>query len=318
MGKRHVACLQEQAEAELVALVETSPEVAAGLELYGVPVFASLPHLLAAGLELDVINICTPNGQHAEQTLQSLGAGKHVVVEKPLALRTTDAAQMIAAAQAANRELFVVMQNRYSPPAAWLKNMVASGVLGKIHLVQAIAYWNRDDRYYTPGSWHGNKDLDGGPLFTQFAHFIDMLYWVFGDINNIRAKFANFNHAHLPLAEDSGIITFYFISGGMGTFHYTTAVWEQNLESSLTVIAENGCLKTGGQYLQTVDYCHVKDYTLPEHLVNPAATSHNAGPNHRYVIQNVGDVVQKCAPVTTPAVDGLRVVDMIEHILIIP
>ncbi len=101
---------------------------------------------------------------------------------------------------------------------------------------QLNCYWNRDERYYKPNGWHGDALLDGGTLFTQFSHFIDIMYWLFGDICNIQAKFADFNHKSLTAFEDSGIVHFNFVNGGMGCLNYSTSVWDKNMESSLTVM----------------------------------------------------------------------------------
>lgn len=83
-------------------------------------------------------------------------------------------------------------------------------------MVQINCYWNRDDRYYSKSKWKGSKDLDGGTLFTQFSHFIDIMYWVFGDITNITGRFNDFTHNHSTDFEDSGVVSFDFINGGMG------------------------------------------------------------------------------------------------------
>ena len=156
------------------------------------------------------------------------------------------------------------MQNRYSPPSAWLKDMVDSGRLGRIHMVQVNCFWNRDDRYYGKIPWKGTLDLDGGTLFTQFSHFIDILYWLFGDIHGIQARFADFTHSHNTDFEDSGLVTFDFVQGGMGTLQFSTAVAETNFESSLTIVAEKGTVKVGGQYMNEVEYCRIEGYEMPE------------------------------------------------------
>src|SRR5690606_36881160 len=148
------------------------------------------------------------NGLHAAQAIQCLEVGCNAVVEKPLALTKTDAEKTIFKALQLHRQLFVVMQNRYAPPSVWLQWLVESGNLGKIFMVQINCYWNRDERYYTKDNWHGDQQLDGGTLFTQFSHFIDIMYWLFGDINNIQSRLADFKHQELTDFEDSGFINF--------------------------------------------------------------------------------------------------------------
>ncbi|MFN3940373.1 MAG: Gfo/Idh/MocA family protein, partial [Chitinophagales bacterium] len=181
IGKRHAEMISRQEGAELVALVDIKQKEDLQIAQYAVPFFSSIEELLSSGIQTDVINIATPNGLHAQQAIVSLEAGKHVVIEKPIALTKHDAEDVIHKALQVNRYVFAVMQNRYSPPSRWIKEMVTSGRLGKIFMVQVNCYWNRDARYYKPGHWHGTKDLDGGTLFTQFSHFIDIMYWLFGD-----------------------------------------------------------------------------------------------------------------------------------------
>jgi len=318
IGKRHAEMISRNAESELVALVDVKEPEQLGIAAYPVPFFRSVEELLAADLEIDVVNIASPNGFHAEQALKCLDAKKHIVIEKPMALRKNDAEQVIFKALNMHRNVFAVMQNRYSPPSVWIKELVSSGQLGKIFMVQLNCYWNRDDRYYKPESWHGKKELDGGTLFTQFSHFIDIMYWLFGDIENIQAKFNDFNHKDLTDFEDSGFVSFDFVNGGMGSLNYSTSVWNQNLESSMTIVAENGSVKIGGQYMNEVEYCHIKDYEMPELAPTNPGNDYGAykgsAANHHYVIENVVDVLKGRAPITTNALEGLKVVDIIERI----
>lgn len=318
IGKRHAEMITRNEEAELVALVDIKPKEALGIDQYNVPLFSSLDELFASGLEVDVVNIATPNGHHAEQAMQALEAHKHIVVEKPIALKKQDAEQIIFKALNVHRNVFAVMQNRYSPPSVWIKELVSSGKLGKIFMVQLNCYWNRDNRYYKPDSWHGKATLDGGTLFTQFSHFIDIMYWLFGDIQHIQARFNDFNHQELTDFEDSGFVNFEFVNGGMGALNYSTAIWNQNLESSMTIIAENGAVKIGGQYMDKVEICHVKDYTMPELAPTNPGNDYGAykgsAANHHYVIDNVIDTLKGRAAISTNALEGMKVVDIIERI----
>lgn len=320
IGKRHAEMITRNEEAELVALVDNRPKHKLGIENYNVPFFSSLDDLLYSDIvkDVDIINIATPNGYHAEQALQCLEARKHIVVEKPMALSKKDAEKVIFKALHVHKHLFAVMQNRYSPPSVWIKELIESGKLGKVYMVQLNCYWNRDHRYYKSDSWHGKKALDGGTLFTQFSHFIDIMYWLFGDIENIKAKITSFNHKHLTEFEDSGFVNFNFIDGGMGSLNYSTSVWNSNLESSMTIIAENGSVKIGGQYMDKVEICNVKDYTMPTLAPTNPGNDYGAykgsAANHHYIIENVVDVLKGRAAITTNALEGLKVVDIIERI----
>ncbi len=235
-----------------------------------------------------------------------------------MALTVAECEKIIFKALQASRQVFCVMQNRYSPPSQWIKEVVEGGILGDTYMVQLNCYWNRDERYYKKGNWKGTKDLDGGTLFTQFSHFIDIMYWLFGDIKDIQAKFNNFNHAGLTEFEDSGTVSFDFINGGMGCINYSTSLWNTNMESSITIIGKNGSVKIGGQYMNEVEYCNIKDYTMPELApVNPAndyGAYKGSAANHHYIFENVIDVLKGRNVITTNALEGLKVVDIIERI----
>jgi UDP-N-acetyl-2-amino-2-deoxyglucuronate dehydrogenase len=320
IGHRHATLVARHSNAELIALIEVRPELRPVLatEFANVPFFHSLEEYCAHGPAADVLIIATPNGLHASQAIAGLHHGLHVVIEKPIALRTADAELVVQTAQQVSKLVFGVMQNRYSPPAAWLKQLYENGHLGRIFLVQLHCFWNRDARYYQPGGWRGTQALDGGTLFTQFSHFVDLLYWVFGDITNITARFQDFTHQDSTEFEDSGLVTFDLVRGGSGTLSYSTAVWDRNLESALTVVAERGSLKIGGQYLDKVEYCHLQDYALPTLPATNAANNYGAyqgsAANHVQVIENVIATVQRRAEPTTNALDGLKVVEIIERI----
>ncbi|MFC3197101.1 Gfo/Idh/MocA family protein [Parapedobacter deserti] len=318
IGKRHAEMITRNEESELVALIDIKDKSQLGIDEYRVPFFNSLDEFLNSGIDVDVVNIASPNGFHAEQAMKCLEARKHIVVEKPMALTRQDAEKVIFKALQVHRQVFAVMQNRYSPPSVWIKDLIESGRLGKIYMVQLNCYWNRDNRYYKPESWHGKKDLDGGTLFTQFSHFIDIMYWLFGDITNIQGKFNDFNHQDLTDFEDSGFVNFDFVNGGMGSLNYSTSVWNQNLESSMTIIAENGSVKIGGQYMDKVETCNIKDYEMlvlpPTNPGNDYGAYKGSAANHHYVIENVVDVLNGKAAISTNALEGLKVVDIIERI----
>jgi predicted dehydrogenase len=320
IGKRHAEMIIREEGAELAALCDIKPAEELDIAIFDVPFFSSLDDLLGGGQPFDVLNICTPNGLHAMMAIKAIEAGYHVVIEKPMALNVADAEKIVFAGLKYRKQIFCVMQNRYSPPSVWIKELVESGKTGKIYMVQLNCYWNRDERYYKAGGWHGTADSDGGTLFTQFSHFVDIMYWLFGDIKDLQARFADFNHDGLTDFEDSGIVQFNFVNGGMGSLCYSTSVWDRNLESSILIVAENGSIKIGGQYMNEVLECHVKDYEMPRLAsTNPGndyGVYKGSAQNHHYVIRNVVDVLSENASetITTNVLEGLKVVDIIQRI----
>jgi predicted dehydrogenase len=318
IGKRHAEMIVREPNAELVALCDIKPKQDLNVDNYSVPFFSTIDDLLNSELNIDVVNICTPNGFHASMAIDALKHDMNVVIEKPMALSVKDAEDILHLSLRRNKKVFCVMQNRYSPPSVWMKDVLESGILGKIYLVQVNCFWNRDERYYVPGGWHGTADLDGGTLFTQFSHFIDMMYWFFGGITDIQARLKDFSHQDLTDFEDTGIVNFEFEQGGIGSINYSTAVWNKNMESSLTLIAENGSVKIGGQYMNEVEYCHIKDYEMPK--LDPTNPGNDYGAykgsaqNHNYVIENVVKSLNDKTMISTTALEGLKVVDIIERI----
>ena len=318
IGKRHAEMISRNDESELVALVDRRERSELNLDTYEAPFFQTVEEMLASVPDIDVVNVCSPNGFHEEHSLKSLAAGKHVVCEKPMALTKAGCEEIIFKALQMSKQVFCVMQNRYSPPSVWIKQVVEEQLLGKIFMVQVNCYWNRDSRYYKEDTWKGDGALDGGTLFTQFSHFIDIMYWLFGDIRNISGNFNDFNHKNLTDFEDSGLVTFDFVNGGMGCLNYSTSVWNKNLESSLTVIGEKGSIKIGGQYMNEVEYCHIEGYEMPDLAPSNPANDYGAykgsAANHHYIIENVVDNLRGRTPITTNALEGLKVVEIIERI----
>lgn len=319
IGKRHATIISGHKDATLAAIIdidEAKKKDAA--HTFQVPVYDSLEEMKKNHADVQVISVCAPNHLHAPVAIQALENKYHVIIEKPMALAKADCEHIIFKSLNVSRNVFVVKQNRYSPPSKWLKSVVENDTLGKIFMVQINCYWNRDERYYKPGDWKGELAKDGGTLFTQFSHFIDIMYWVFGDIKNIQSRFANFNHRHNTQFEDSGTVSFEFVHGGIGCINFSTSCWDKNMESSITVVGEKGSLKIGGQYMNEIEYCHIKDYVMP--TLEPTNPPNDYGPykgsaaNHHYVIQNVIDTINGTSSIDTNALEGLKVVDIIGRI----
>ncbi len=275
-----------------------------------------------------IVALATPNYLHCTQAIEAMRTGHDVIMEKPMGLTAAECEEVIKVAKELDRKVFCVMQNRFSPPSQWLKEMVGSGRLGKIYQVQVNCFWNRSEAYYKQSSWKGKLAKDGGTLYTQFSHFIDTLFWLFGDIEPLSAQFFNHNHPYIEF-EDSGVISAVGVyNEGLrirNAFHkfpiqinYSTSCYSQNLESSLTILAENGTLKVGGQYMEKVLACDVKDYEMPvltdTQPPNDYGTYKGSAANHLYVYQNVIDVLSGKANIACTAEEGLQVVEFIEKV----
>jgi len=284
---------------------------------YGVNSYVSLEEMLNNEPSIEVVAVCSPNGLHHEHTITSLRGGKHVLCEKPMAIALHHCGEMIHEAEKANKRLFVVKQNRFNPPIVALKNALDGEKLGRILNMQLSCFWNRNNEYYQ-NSWKGSKELDGGTLFTQFSHFIDLLYWLIGDIKDVHAFGANQIHDGIIDFEDTGVIAVKFHNDVLGTINYTVNSHEQNMEGSLTIFGENGTVKIGGKYLNELEYQNIKDYKiegLPKgNPANSYGKYQGSMSNHAQVYENLVDVLQNEGVIATHGFEGLKTVEIIEKI----
>ncbi len=319
IGKRHCSMILNNKESNLLSICDILPKnKVINEELNNIPFYNDIEEMIYKHPEIDVVCICTPNGLHGEQSIELLNLDKHIVVEKPLGLKTQECEKVLYTALKRNKNVFAVMQNRYSPPSIWLKEIIDNRIIGDVYMVQVNCYWNRDGRYYKKGGWKGSQNLDGGTLFTQFSHFIDIMYWLFGDIKNIDGKFSDFTHKELTDFEDSGFVNFEFINGGMGCINYSTSVWDSNLESSITIIGSKGSVKVGGQYMNEVEYCNIENYEMPKlpesNPPNDYGLYKGSAANHHYIIENVVNTLKGEDVITTNALEGLKVTEIINRI----
>lgn len=266
---------------------------------------------------IDVIAICSPNGLHAQHSVLALNAGFHVLCEKPMAISVNDCGEMIKAAEKANKRLFAIKQNRFNPPVAAVKEAIEKGILGKIFSIQLSCFWNRNADYYH-NSWKGTLDLDGGTLYTQFSHFIDLLYWIVGDVKQVKAFTRNYAHKDTIEFEDTGVVIVEFYSGAIGTINYSVNSYGKNMEGSLTIFAENGTVKIGGQYLNELEYQNIKDFefkNLPKgNTANNYGHYQGSMSNHDRVYENLVDVLKNGASISTSFFEGLKTVEIIDKI----
>jgi UDP-N-acetyl-2-amino-2-deoxyglucuronate dehydrogenase len=284
-------------------------------ELYDAKVYDSIEKLLKNELNVDVIIVCTPNGLHAEHSILALQANKHVLCEKPLCIHAKDGEKMNAAAKAVNKKLFVVKQNRYNPPIAFLKELLDTNTLGKVYSFQINCFWNRPNEYYQ--DWKGTKDLDGGTLFTQFSHFIDLLYWMLGNVASVKSSINNFAHDSIEF-EDTGAVIFTMQNGAIGTLNYTVNSFAKNMEGSFTVFGEKGTVKVGGQYLNELEYFNVDGMDTPNlpkgNPANGYGYYQGSMSNHDKVYENLIKALQNDDHTFANGAEGLKTVEIIEMI----
>mgnify|MGYP000963618808 CR=1 FL=1 len=258
IAQRHAEHIRKLGK--LVAVCDNEFQKAQKLgEKYDARAYENINELLENEKQnIDVVSVCTPNGLHAQHSIEALKAGYHVLCEKPMATNVYDCGEMIKTAEATNRRLFAIKQNRFNPPVAEVKKLIDNGILGKIYSLQLSCFWNRNFDYYA-NSWKGTKVLDGGTLYTQFSHFIDLLYWMVGDVKSTKGIGKNYAHEGIIEFEDTGVVLLEFHNGAIGTINYTVNSFGGNMEGSLTIFAEKGTVKIGGQYLNELEYQRIEN-----------------------------------------------------------
>lgn len=283
---------------------------------FGAKSYYTLSDLLANEKEIEIVSVCTPNGLHAAQSIACLQSGKHVLCEKPLSISVEDANKMIEAANQSGKNLFVVKQNRYNPPVAALKKLLRENKLGKILSFQINCFWNRPEAYYQD-NWRGTIKLDGGTLYTQFSHFIDLLYWLLGEVKNVKATIKNLHHPYNEI-EDSGMVIFEMKNDAIGTMNYTVNSYQKNMEGSFTIMGEKGSLKIGGQYLNTMEYQCLEGKNIQTNITANIANDYGfyqgSMSNHDIVYKELITALQNPAHDFAHAIDGLKTVEIIEKI----
>jgi predicted dehydrogenase len=197
-----------------------------------------------------------------------------------------------------------------------LKSILNDNKLGKINSFQINCFWNRPDEYYI-STWKGKKELDGGTLFTQFSHFIDLLYWLLGDVKSVKANISNFQHAEIDI-EDAGVVLFEMNSGAIGTMNYNVNAFKKNMEGSITLFGEKGTIKIGGQYLNTIEYQSIEGQHIDvNEMGNPAndyGFYQGSMSNHDKVYENLLKAIDDSDSQFANAYDGMKTVEIIDMI----
>lgn len=316
IGNRHAKHIATYAN--LVAVCDVVEEKAQSLSKeYDAPYYLDIDSMLKECSNIDVVAICSPNGLHAQHSIQALNSGFHVLCEKPMGINVHECGEMIKAAEKANKRLFAIKQNRFNPPVAAVKEAIYQGILGKVLSVQLSCFWNRNEDYYA-NSWKGTMDLDGGTLYTQFSHFIDLLYWIVGDVKTATGFSRNSMHQDTIEFEDSGVVALEFYNGAIGAVNYTVNSYGKNMEGSLTLFCEKGTVKIGGQYLNELEYQNIEGFEFKDLPVGNTANNYGnyqgSMSNHDKIYENLVEVLQKDGSISTSAFEGLKTVEIIDKI----
>ena len=316
IGKSYLQAISKNIEAKLVAFCDLKPPASLAIDHHSsddVIYYESIEEMLQEShLSIDIIVLATPSGNHMEQALKVLDKKMHVLIESPMVLKKEDGEQILYKSLNVSREVFVARPHRFIPSCTWLKGILEREYLGNITLVQVNVFLNRDLRHYGKNLWRGNKEINGGTLFSQLGYFIDTLYWMFGDIANIKTNFKEYLHKSLTNFEDTGVIQFDWVNGGIGAINFTTAVWDKDIEGSLTVLGEKGSVKLGGYMMEKVEYVHIKGYDVP--VLNRAESAENYPTSRFDIVQNAIDILKKRLPPANHALEAIKTTEMTQKI----
>ena len=315
IGKRHIAVLDADPNAEIVAICDLDVQKCQEqFDLYGgFSIYSDFSSMLDE-IQADIINVVTPHALHAPMSIEALGKGFNVLCEKPMALNVKDCQAMNEAAERSGNKLWVVKQNRYNVPIRLAKDAMDKGRLGKIFMIKCDVLWNRYQGYYDDSPWRGSLEREGGALFTQASHFIDLLIWWCGDVVNATGKAETQNHS--IETEDSGLAILNFSSGTLGSLVWTTCVYNKNYEGSITIIGEKGTIKIGGKYLNLIEFWDVEGYPLQEGIEytdkpNSYGKYQGTSSNHDKVVKAI---ITDHTESRNDAVDGFEGIKSIEAI----
>jgi UDP-N-acetyl-2-amino-2-deoxyglucuronate dehydrogenase len=314
IARRHADILSQRlvAGASLAAVCDCVPEVAAKFsDTYGVPAVPCLTELLNMK-EVDVVSILTPSGLHAEHAVTAAKAGKHLVVEKPMALRLADADAMIRACDEAGVKMFVVKQNRFNVPIIKARQALQKGRFGQLVLGSVRLRWCRPQSYYDQAPWRGTWKFDGGVLSNQASHHIDMLEWFMGDVENVHAR-ATTALVNIE-AEDTAIATLKFTNGALGIIEATTAARPNDVEGSISMLGEKGMVEIGGFAMNEIRHWMFTDSEFEDeeirrrYSVNPPDVY---GFGHRAYYAHVVECLERGGPALVDGLEGRKSLELI-------
>lgn len=316
IARKHIDAINNAAGSRLVAVCDVNLARASAMgSKLGVPHFANVDDMLQAVPEIDVVNILTPTGYHAEHAVRVASYGKHVVVEKPMALRLEDADAMILACDRAGVRLFVVKQNRYNLPVQHLRRVLEAGRFGKLVMGTVRVRWCRRQDYYDQDAWRGTWELDGGVLANQASHHIDLLMWMLGDVQSVFAKTAT-RLVNIE-TEDTAAVVLQFTSGALGIVEATTATRPVDLEGSLSILGERGTVVIGGFAVNELvtwkfEDPHPDDATMLE--TSRTMPDNVYGFGHQAFMENVIQTIRGQGAALVDGLEGRKSIEVINAI----
>lgn len=315
IAKNHFEALKEYSDRiELVAVCDIVKERAdkAATE-NSAKAFYSIEDMLAQE-KLDILSLCTPSGIHPEHAIFAAQEGLHVLTEKPMGTRLEHGKKMIRACNEAGVNLYVVKQNRMNPTIQKVSEAIEKGRFGQIYFAQANVFWTRPQDYYDQAPWRGTRELDGGALMNQASHYVDLLTWLVGPVQEVKA-FTGTLKRKIEM-EDTAAVALKWPNGGMGSINVTMLTYPKNLEGSLTILGEKGTVKIGGIAINEIQAWDFEDGMDSKEEVSNLSYSTDSvyGFGHSIFYKNVINHLKGEKSIICDGDQGLQSLELLEAI----
>jgi UDP-N-acetyl-2-amino-2-deoxyglucuronate dehydrogenase len=314
IANKHIESINKIEDANLYAICDTDQKRLDQVKDQA-KTFTDLEKMLTDCPEIDVVNICVPSGLHARLTEIAAKHGKHIIVEKPMALKIEDAEKMIETAKRNQIKLAVVHPNRFRPAIQQLKTDVEAGRFGILSHANATVRWNRNQEYYDQAAWRGTKEFDGGVLMNQAIHNLDLLLWLMGPVESVQAMAAT--RLRKIETEDVAAAVVRFKNGAIGVIEAATTVYPKNLEESLAIFGEKASVKIGGRtanWIETMDIEGMSDLEK-DVIISQVKEEPYGRPGHECIIADMVVAIKEDREPIVNGEDGLAPMKLILAIL---
>lgn len=303
--KRHVEAIGANPDVKIVMVCDTHEDKArAAADQLGVPYVTDYRAIRGA----DVVAVLTPSGlhpQHAAEIAETTDA-PYVLCEKPVSLTLRETYELFARIDKAEKVLLPVYQNRYNPLVAYTKKLIDGGQLGNIHQFICNVLWNRNDEYFKI-DWHGTRELDGGVLYTQASHYVDMVHYFFGEVEEHKGIGGSLRGFEVY---DSLSAVMRFQSGVVGSLNATVSTYNRNYRTEFTLIAEKGTLRLAGTNLNTIEFWDVEGLEKPD---IDFTIDHVYGKGHDTLYQYIAEDRWDMFPSRKDVLSGIRLMEMLSY-----
>ncbi|GIP32938.1 Gfo/Idh/MocA family protein [Paenibacillus sp. J2TS4] len=310
----HMNAIREIEQARLVAISDRKEQRAKEIGAKEGCAWTTDYKELLANPEVEIVCLTTSSGTHGSIGREVLLAGKHLVVEKPIAMTSREARELVRLADEKGLTLSVISQRRFEAQHQWVHQVLEEGKLGKLLLVQIDAPYYRTQQYYDSADWRGTIAEDGGALMNQGIHSIDLMLWMGGKIRSVYGQIAT--QTHRMEAEDLGLAIVKFENGAYGTIMASTSI-QPGFQPSLYLYGERGSIQIEGT---TIKHWTVEGVDRPGPVEAATSGGGVSDPKsisnlyHRLQLIDVIESLNTGRPVIVSGEDGLRSVELVEAI----